>query len=238
MLMEKPDMIQLHPTVPEDLPDLLGWVGSEAQMVLWSGPNFSWPLDLEKLDAYLAESHAGTRLAWTAPDPDSATPVGHVSLTLQDHGRTGRLGRVLVAPNARHVGHRRAVTQAAVTAGFAEGRIDAMTLGVYRRNTTARHLYEQLSFKTTAIVENAATVNGKPWDHIEMRLPGHRDSQQGENQSSRLLVRSDGAIRMFAERVLAKQQKVMTPPATTRLAVVCSSLSGPGRGPRPTRPRG
>jgi RimJ/RimL family protein N-acetyltransferase len=172
---EESDMIQLRPTVPEDLPDLLGWVGSEAEMVLWSGLNFSWPLDIDQLDAYLTESHAGKRLVWTASDPINAAPVGHVSIALQDNGRTGRLGRVLVAPNARHVGHGRAVTQAAVTASFNEGRIDAMTLGVYRHNTTARHLYEQLGFKTTAVLKNAVTVNGEPWDNIEMRLPRHRD---------------------------------------------------------------
>jgi hypothetical protein len=48
---EESDMIQLRPTVAEDLPDLLGWVDSEAEMVLWSGLTFSWPLDLEQLDA-------------------------------------------------------------------------------------------------------------------------------------------------------------------------------------------
>ena len=106
-------------------------------MVLWSGPRFSWPLDVEQLDAYLAESRAGTRLVWTASDSVSAAPLGHVSLAFQNNGKTGRLGRVLVAPNARHVGHGRAVTQAAVTAGFNESRIDAMTLGVYRHNTIA-----------------------------------------------------------------------------------------------------
>jgi len=167
-------MIELRPSVSQDLPDLLGWVSSEAEMVLWSGPKFSWPLDVEQLDAYLAESRAGTRLVWTASDSFSKTPVGHVSLAFQDNGKTGRLGRVLVAPKARHAGHGRAVTQAAVTAGFNESGIDAMTLGVYRHNTIARHLYEQLGFKTTAIVENSVTVNGEPWDNIEMRLPRHR----------------------------------------------------------------
>ena len=99
--------------------------------------------------------------------------MGHVSLAFQNNGKTGRLGRVLVAPNARHLGHGRAVTQAAVTAGFNESRIDAMTLGVYRHNTIARHLYEQLGFKTTAILENSVTVNGEPWDNIEMRIQRH-----------------------------------------------------------------
>ena len=167
-------MIELRPSVSQDLPDLLGWVSSEAEMVLWSGPKFSWPLHVEQLDVYLAESRAGTRLVWTASDSFSKTPVGHVSLAFQDNGKTGRLGRVLVAPKARHAGHGRAVTQAAVTAGFNESGIDAMTLGVYRHNTIARHLYEQLGFKTTAIVENSVTVNGEPWDNIEMRLPRHR----------------------------------------------------------------
>jgi RimJ/RimL family protein N-acetyltransferase len=168
---EESDLIQLRPTVAEDLPELLGWIGSEAEMVLWSGPSFSWPLDREQLGAYLAEGHARKRLLWTASDSVSAARVGHVSLALQDNGNTGRLGRILIAPTARHLGHGRVVTQAAVTAGFHQTRIDVMTLGVYRHNTIARHLYEQLGFKTTTTVENSATVNGKPWDNIEMRLP-------------------------------------------------------------------
>jgi len=166
-------MIQLRPTVGEDLPDLLRWVGSEAQMVLWSGPKFSWPLDVEQLEAYLTESRAGTRLIWTASDSRSAAPVGHVSLAFQDNGTTGRLGRVLVAANARHLGHGRAITQAAVTAGFDQSSIEALTLGVYRHNTIACHLYEQLGFKTTAIMKSSVTVDGEPWDNIEMRLPRH-----------------------------------------------------------------
>ena len=166
-------MIQLRPTVARDLPDLLGWVGSEAEMVLWSGPTFSWPLDLEQLDAYLAESPASSRLVWTAFDQVKPAPVGHVGLALQDNGNTGRLGRVLVAPNARHLGYGLAVTEAAVTAGFNETTIEVMTLGVYRHNTIARRLYEQLGFKTTLIVENSVTIDGEPWDNIEMRLPRH-----------------------------------------------------------------
>lgn len=79
-------MIQLRPTVAGDLPDLLGCVGSEAEMVLWSGPTFSWPLDLEQLSSYLAESPAASRLVWTAFDHVGSAPVGHVGLALQDNG--------------------------------------------------------------------------------------------------------------------------------------------------------
>ena len=168
-------MIQLRPTVAEDLPDLLGRVNSEAEMVVWSGPTFHWPLNLEQLNAYLAESPAASRLVWTAHDNVSAEHIGHASLALQDNGNIGRLARVLVAPNARHLGHGRAVTQAAVTAGFNETSIEAITLGVYRHNTIARDLYEQLGFTTTATVENSITINGKTWGNLEMRLPRHRD---------------------------------------------------------------
>jgi ribosomal protein S18 acetylase RimI-like enzyme len=48
-----------------------------------------------------------------------------------------------------------------------------LTLGVYRHNTIARRLYEQLGFKTTLIVEHSVTIDGEPWDNIEMRLPRH-----------------------------------------------------------------
>jgi len=170
---EKSDMIQLRSTVARDLPDLLGWVGSEAGMILWSGPTFSWPLDLEQLDTYLAESPAASRLVWTAFDHVEPAPVGHFGLALQGNGDTGRLGRVLVAPNARHLGYGRAVTQAALTAGFNETTTEVMKLGVYRHNSIGRRLYEQLGFKTALIVENSVTIDGEPWDNIEMRLPRH-----------------------------------------------------------------
>jgi RimJ/RimL family protein N-acetyltransferase len=166
-------MIQLRPTVAGDLPDLLGWVSSEAEMVLWSGPTFSWPLDLEQLDASL-KCRESSRMIWTAFDHVAPTPVGHASLALQDNGHTGRLGRVFVAPNARHLGHGRAVTRAAVTAGFNETSIEVVTLGVCRHNNIARRLYEQLGFKTTTIVENSIAVDGEPWDTVEMRLQRHR----------------------------------------------------------------
>ena len=166
-------MIQLRPTVAGDLPDLLGWVGSEAEMVLWSGPTFSWPLDLEHWAPTWRKAPPQAGLVWTAFDHVEPAPVGHVGLALQDNGNTGRLGRVLVAPNARHLGYGRAITQAAVTAGFNETTIEVMTLGVYRHNTIARRLYEQIGFKTTLIVENSVTIDGEPWDNIEMRLPRH-----------------------------------------------------------------
>jgi len=142
-------------------------------MVLWSGPTFSWPLDLHQLDDYLAESAATGRLVWTAFDYDEPAPIGHVGIALQDNGNTGRLGRVLIAPNARRLGYGRAVTQAAIAAGFNETTIEVMTLGVYRQNTIARSLYEQLGFKTTLIVENSVTIDGDAWDNIEMQLPRH-----------------------------------------------------------------
>ena len=62
-----------------------------------------------------------------------------------------------------------------MTAGFNETSIEAITLGVYRHNTIARDLYEQLGFTTTATVENSITINGKPWGNLEMRLPRHRN---------------------------------------------------------------
>lgn len=63
-----------------------------------------------------------------------------------------------------------------MTAGFNDTTIEVMTLGVYRHNTIARRLYEQLGFRTSVIVENSVTIDGEPWDNIEMRLPRHLGS--------------------------------------------------------------
>ena len=69
--------MRLRETVPADLDILLGWVPSEADMVLWSGRTFTWPLDRGQLESYL---HNDQRRYWTGLDPESGHPVGHASL--------------------------------------------------------------------------------------------------------------------------------------------------------------
>jgi RimJ/RimL family protein N-acetyltransferase len=164
-------VIELRPTVVEDLKPLLNWISSEEEMRLWSGPGFLWPLNADQLRAYFEESTSGRRLLWSAVTIGDGALVGHASLAIQAQGAIGRLGRVLIDPAHRGTGLGRALVTSAVAAGFTQTKIDTMTPGVYRHNTPAYRLYEDLGFFATQTTIATTTVADQSWDCIEMQLP-------------------------------------------------------------------
>jgi hypothetical protein len=62
----------LRETIPADLHVFLSWVPSEADMVLWSGPAFTWPLDRGQLESCLRNDQRRYRTG-----PESGRRVGH-----------------------------------------------------------------------------------------------------------------------------------------------------------------
>ena len=159
--------MRLRETVPADLDILLGWVPSEADMVLWSGRTFTWPLDRGQLESYL---HNDQRRYWTGLDPESGHPVGHASLLVDADAAMMRLGYVLLDPAARGRGLGRELIREAVRTGFETTEVPAMKLGVYSHNVLARRVYEDLGFKETGQV-GSTEVNGQPWHAMEMEWP-------------------------------------------------------------------
>ncbi len=162
--------LTLRPTVPADLPGLLGWIGSEAELVQWSGPAFAWPLTLAQLRASLACAAGEGGLIWTADA--SGTPVGHAAVVRTDDARVGRLGRVLVSPQRRGQGYGAALVAAAVSAGFAATGVEVLTLGVYQHNGVARRIYEALGFVPTGS-SKPVVVADETWYSVDLAC--HRD---------------------------------------------------------------
>ncbi|MFD7263748.1 GNAT family N-acetyltransferase [Streptomyces sp. NPDC059874] len=166
--MTIPPPLSLIPYRPAtDAPLLRSWVTTPAELMTWAGPSFSWPLDDAQLAAYAAEP--GRRI-WTAVSPgdpgDHAVghAVGHVSVA------GTRLGRVLIAPEARAHGLGRALVSRAVELCFGELALPEITLGVWSHNTAAIRIYEKLGFRTERVIENVEEVDGTPWTAHQMRL--------------------------------------------------------------------
>lgn len=162
--------LTLRRTTPADLPALFGWIGSEAELVQWSGPAFTWPLSLAQLRASLDDAADEGRLVWTAET--GGAPIGHAAVVRTDEARVGRLGRVLVAPDRRGQGHGAALVVAAVSEGFAATGVDVMTLGVYEHNSVARRIYEALGFVPTGSSKLVA-VGDETWCSVELAC--HRE---------------------------------------------------------------
>ncbi|MCC5782230.1 hypothetical protein CK505_16580 [Kocuria sp. WN036] len=159
--------MRLRETVPADLDLFLGWVFSEADMVLWSGRTFAWPLDRGQLERYLRNDQ---RRYWTGLDPESGNPVGHASLLVDHDAAMMRLGCILLDPAVRGRGLGRELISTAVRTGFEVTELPTMKLGVYAHNVTARRVYEDLGFRQTGRVRSTE-VNGQPWHAVEMERP-------------------------------------------------------------------
>ncbi|MFC9296623.1 GNAT family N-acetyltransferase [Streptomyces sp. NPDC057011] len=161
-------MLSLRPFHPApDAPLLRTWVTTPAELMTWAGPAFTWPLDDAQLTAYAAEPG---RRTWTAVTP-AGDPVGHASLA------GTRLGRILIAPEARGRGLGETLVSLAVSHAFGELRLPELGLGVWAHNTTAIRLYEKLGFRTEQVLEDVEKIDGVPWTAHQMRLTAPDRSQ-------------------------------------------------------------
>jgi RimJ/RimL family protein N-acetyltransferase len=137
--------IDLRPFAEADTALLKSWVDSPAALRLWSGDAFSWPLDEVQLTAYLAETRTSGRRSWTAWD-GRGQAVGHVSLRVHIPARRGRLGRVLIAPQARRGGLAVEMLRQVLEVASGEMALRQLELGVYGDNIAAVRLYERMGF--------------------------------------------------------------------------------------------
>ncbi|MCB5182416.1 GNAT family N-acetyltransferase [Streptomyces antimicrobicus] len=151
----------------DDSPFLHRWVTSRAELIRWAGPAFRWPLDDAQVAAYAAEPG---RHAWSAVADPAGDPLGHVSLLRHPDGSGARLGRVLIAPEARGRGLGEAMLRQVLDRAFGELDLPAVDLGVYTHNTAAVRLYERLGFRTEAVLADVEEVDGEPWSALQMRL--------------------------------------------------------------------
>lgn len=132
----------------------------------WAGPAFTWPLDDSQLAAYAVEPG---RRTWTGVGPDGRL-VGHASLRLDADGASARLGRVLIAPDARGRGYGAALLTQVLTIAFTRLDLERVELGVFTHNGNAVRLYERLGFRVDQVLPDVERVEGQSWSALQMSL--------------------------------------------------------------------
>jgi RimJ/RimL family protein N-acetyltransferase len=163
-------MIELRPFAADDAEDVLTWIASEEEMVLWSGTTLSWPLSRAQL---LARNAVPNRRNWTAADRHTGKALGHVSLVVDTAHRSGRLAGVLIAPEARGRGLGATLVDMVLDVAFDELHLHRVGLGVFSHNTTALRLYERLGFVREGVIRDIARVGGAWWSSVEMGMLDH-----------------------------------------------------------------
>ena len=96
--------LMIRPFTREEFSTLVEWVPDEASLIQWAGPDLSFPLDADQLEAIMAEcaGEQPRRLAWMATLAASpAEPIGHFQIAYDRRCETATLARVILAPQAR-----------------------------------------------------------------------------------------------------------------------------------------
>lgn len=158
--------MRLRATSVGDFHCIMRWVTTYRDMVMWSGPTFTWPLNIAQLEKSLTNER---RTWWTGIDLETGRAFGFASLLVDHESQSMRLGYIITDPAVRGQGRGRALVEAAVVRGFEVTDFPSMTLGVYAHNHRALGLYENLGFEPTeASIETA--VGGETWQAVEMAI--------------------------------------------------------------------
>ena len=176
----KSPVIELRAFEPADAQELVSWIDSLEELIIWSGnAGFSWPIEADQLATFHASGPG--RRAHIAVDSDG-TSVGHFTLRTEPPGRSVRLGMVLVSPEVRGQGYGEAMLEVALGSAFADPAVQGVNLGVFLRNTGAMRLYERLGFRRERTSPKGTQVAGEWWPSITMSL--HRDAWQSRAQAT------------------------------------------------------
>jgi ribosomal protein S18 acetylase RimI-like enzyme len=141
--------VHLRSFLASDDRALISWVRCREELLLFGGPEMSWPLDRAQLEAIRLRSDT---TAWTGVISPAAAAVGHIELIVRDEPGRGHIARVIVDPARRREGLGTMLVAAALEKALAGG-LGVVTLNVRRQNQAAIRTYMRLGFR---VLDSAA----------------------------------------------------------------------------------
>lgn len=165
-------MVELLPFTEGDIDRLLGWVTSEEEHFFWTASALAYPPTREAFQRLMRDSaERGDRLFFKAVDPDSGNVMGHLELGAIDrHNRSTRIGRVLLAPEARGRGLGEAIMRAGLAKAFDEMGMHRVDLWVFESNARAIACYERVGFRHEGVIREAFKAGEEYWSFLIMSI--------------------------------------------------------------------
>ena len=153
------------------VPQVVSWIGDEAQMVQWAGGAFTWPFTQKQFRSHLRASRAKPPALYPFALVDRGTILGYCELA-QHNPRWGLaiLSRVMVSPRRRHAGLGRLMVSQAVRFGFEELNLHRIGLSVFDFNQAAIRCYLRVGFVLEGTQRQSAKVGGSYWNCHFMSL--------------------------------------------------------------------
>ena len=165
-----PPALTLVPFTGAHVAALLPWVTSERDMLVWAGPEFTWPLDEAQLLSYARRAGGGapgTGAMAVLGQPDGP-PLGHLQLRVDAHHGTGHICRVLIAPDLRGRGLGDRLIGHVVRSAFDELGLHRLSLSVYDFNHAAIACYRRQGFLEEGRQRQSTRCGDERWDAVLM----------------------------------------------------------------------
>ena len=136
-------MIQLQPFTSKDFDTLISWVGSEEELLQFSGPDFKFPLTREQLVVNISEP---TRHPYAITDASSGKMIAYAEIYMTRENMA-ILGRILIGdPEMRGHGIGVQIVQELLFISFTILGAKSTALYVFEWNIGAIKCYEKAGF--------------------------------------------------------------------------------------------
>jgi RimJ/RimL family protein N-acetyltransferase len=166
--------VQLWRFTHDDFNRLIGWIPSEAFLIQWSGPYFTFPLDDGQLEDYLrsAEKKPPIRKIFKAIEMVTGEVVGHIELNnIDPRNRAATVSKVLVGrPENRGKGYGTEMVRQLLVIAFDEMGLHRVDLKVFDWNEPAIRSYQKLGFTIEGHLRDYRKFSDGYWSSYLMSI--------------------------------------------------------------------
>lgn len=149
----------------EDLNALIGWAEDEKALIQWCGPVFDYPLTIDQLKKYFAESLEPKPLRYIFKLMIANEIAGMCELGAVDRRNdSGSLCRIFVKNEFRGKGIAEKMISEVLDFGFYSVNLVRIELNVYTFNVPAFKCYEKLGFKREGTKRMNTKFKNEYWD--------------------------------------------------------------------------
>ena len=160
------EKIRIVPMDEGDLEKLITWAEDEKAMLQWCGPVFDFPLTIDQLKIYFAETKGTepSRLIYKAID-SSGNLAGMCELgAISRRNESASLCRIFTDKNFRGKGIANQLITEVLKLAFEKLGLTRIELNVYTFNLPAIKCYENLGFKREGVRRKSTKYQNEFWD--------------------------------------------------------------------------
>ena len=147
---------------------VVSWTQSEAAMLQWAGPVFTWPLTQTQFRKHLASSKTKYPTLYPFGLYNSSTILGYCELSNYSRRfNCANVSRVIVSPNHRNNELGQYMVDKLLAFGFEKLSLNRIGIGVFDFNTAAIKCYTKAGFTLEGTLRQSIKSGESYWNcHI------------------------------------------------------------------------